>query len=464
VNSAVTTGRPSSLGWAIAAGALLGAVYTLSPLTVLVLGMLPMLWSWSSRGLSQRERHWLAVVLVVAVAARLLAIAALFLSAPHAVPYANFFGDEELFKRRSIWLRNIGLGVPISGADFIYAYDDVGFSSHLYILAYLQAVIGAAPYGILVLDAALYIGGALALYRLVRPAYGGLASLGGLTLLLLLPSLFTWSITALKEPLYMCVGAIEVVAAANIVRQRGIWRKVLSAVVAVACGAVLQGLREGGLLMLAIGAGGGLAVAVLVSRPRLFLTALVALPLAIFIAFNRPAVQLRVWSAVQAAAYKHWGQVVTPGYTYKLFDPELYPEKSSMNSMTPAQAERFVLRAAAAYVVVPAPWQIESRTALAYLPEQVLWYLLCLFAPIGIWVGLRRDAVITSLLVCHAATAALMVALSGGNVGTLVRHRGLALPFVVWLSALGAVEVGLWLAARGAARVDTGAALSSEVW
>ena len=29
-------------------------------------------------------------------------------------PYANFFGDEELFKSRTIWLRNIGLGVPVS--------------------------------------------------------------------------------------------------------------------------------------------------------------------------------------------------------------------------------------------------------------------------------------------------------------------------------------------------------------
>ncbi len=38
----------------------------------------------------------------------------------------------------------------------------------------------------------------------------------------------------------------------------------------------------------------------------------------------------------------------------------------------------------------------------------------------------------------HTLVAAITVALISGNVGTLVRHRGLALPYLVWLSAVGA--------------------------
>jgi len=41
-----------------------------------------------------------------------------------------------------------------------------------------------------------------------------------------------------------------------------------------------------------------------------------------------------------------------------------------------------------------------------------------------------------------------MVALTSGNVGTLIRHRGLALPYFVWLSALGGCEVVQRLATR----------------
>jgi hypothetical protein len=34
--------------------------------------------------------------------------------------------------------------------------------------------------------------------------------------------------------------------------------------------------------------------------------------------------------------------------------------------------------------------------------------------------------------------------LTGGNIGTLVRHRGLALPYLIWLAAAGAAAVIRW--------------------
>ena len=54
---------------------------------------------------------------------------------------------------------------------------------------------------------------------------------------------------------------------------------------------------------------------------------------------------------------------------------------------------------------------------------------------------MRRDPLVASLLFGYAIVAALMVALSSGNVGTLIRHRGLALPYVVWLSVVGVCEL-----------------------
>lgn len=454
---------PSQWRVAVAAGIVLGAAYALSPLTVLTLATLPLFWRWVSRDLSERERYWLAVVLCAALTVRLIAIGGLFLTAHSSVPFANFFGDEEFFKRRSVWMRNIGLGVPIAGSDVIYAYDDVGRSLHLYVLAYLQAIVGNAPYGILMLNAAVYAAGALAMYRLVRPVFGGVAALGGLALLLFLPSLLTWSISALKEPSYMCVAALEVVLATALIRARRLWTRPLAGAAIVACAFVLQGLRDGGMAMAVIGVGGGLAAAFVVTRPRLLLAGLVTVPLVAVIAFNRPEVQLRAWSAVHEAAYKNWGYINTPGYTYRLLDERFYQHRSNVPTMTPPEAVRFVASAAVSYVTVPLPWRIESRAALAFLPEQMVWYGLIALVPLGIWAGLRRDAAITSLLIAHAAAAALMVALTGGNVGTLVRHRGLALPYLVWLSALGGVEAARILIARARA-AEVSAALPTKAW
>jgi hypothetical protein len=56
---------------------------------------------------------------------------------------------------------------------------------------------------------------------------------------------------------------------------------------------------------------------------------------------------------------------------------------------------------------------------------------------LGLFVGFRRDVLVSSLLLMQVLVAAGAVALTSGNVGTLIRHRALALPYLVWFGALG---------------------------
>lgn len=425
----------------IAAGVALGFAYTLSPLTVLMAAGLIPLWGWASSGLSPQERRWVLGLFAIGVVLRAAAIGGLFLTADPNIPYANFFGDEEFFKRKTTWLRNVSMGIPISKADFIYAFDETGDSSYLDVLSYLQALVGLAPYGIHVLNAGAYLAAVLVLYRVVRRAYGGFAAVFGAALLLFLPSLFIWSISALKEPLYFLVVAVNLGAAMRIVRGPTWTWRVASLVTLIAGGFVLQTLREGGLVLAFAGAGGGFALAFAVTRPRVLVAACLATPLVVVLVLSRPAVQERTWAGVHQVALKHWGYINTPGQTYRLMEPAFYLDRQEIKAMTVPDVARYSLRAAWSYLTAPLPWQIESRSALAFLPEQIIWYTLIVLMPIGIAVGLRRDPVLTCVLVTHGLVAAMMVAVSGGNVGTLVRHRGLALPYLVWLSGLGAVHV-----------------------
>ena len=427
--------------WVMAAGVTLGFAYTLSPLTVLVAGALAPLWRWASAGLTPQERRWLFGLFAIAVVLRAAAIGGLFLTADPEIPYANFFGDEEFFKRKTTWLRNVSMGIPISKADFLYAFDRTGDSSYLDVLSYLQALVGLAPYGIHVLNAGAYLGAVLVLYRVVRKSFGGVAAVFGSVLLLFLPSLFVWSISALKEPLYFLVVAVNLGAALMMVRGRGWGWRLASLCTLVAGGFALQTLREGGLVLAFVGVGGGFAMAFALSRPRLLLAACVAVPLVVTLALSRPAVQDRAWAGVHQVALKHWGYINTPGQTFKLMDPPFYVDRLAIKAMTVADVTRYGLRATWSYLTVPLPWQIESRSALAFLPEQMIWFVLLLLMPVGVVVGLRRDPLLTCVLVAHGLVAAAMVAVSGGNVGTLVRHRGLALPYLVWLSGLGAVQI-----------------------
>jgi hypothetical protein len=153
---------------------------------------------------------------------------------------------------------------------------------------------------------------------------------------------------------------------------------------------------------------------------------------------SRPAVQVRVVEEVRRAARVHWGHINTAGFVYKTLDDRLYAEKDAIDGMSRGETWRFLVRSAVDYLTVPQPWTIQSRAALAFVPELMFWYAIVALAPFGFVAGLRRDALVTGVLTAFCIASAALVAVTSGNVGTLIRHRGLALPYLIWLSAVGA--------------------------
>jgi hypothetical protein len=432
------------------AGVAAGVWYVLSPLSVVCLLAMIALVRWAGHGLDAGERRWIVAVLVTAVTARVLVVLGLFLLTNHqSVPFGYLFGDEEYFLRRSLWIRNLALGLPMHRADVIYAYDPDIRTSFLYVLAFLQVLFGPAPYGAHLFSIVCYISATIVLYRLVRPSFGQLPALLGLGLLLFLPTQFAWSLSALKEPFYFLTMSVGLAAAVAVARP-GPWPARIGAMALVGASAlVAQSVREGGLAMAGGGAAAGLLLGVLVRRPRLVVPLAAICLLAVVLAASRGAARDRVVVAVRQAASKHRSQVNTPGYVYTILDRGFYARSDAVADMTFRQGVRYVGGAFAAYLTVPLPWTIQSRMALLYLPEQVAWYLLLVLLPLGVAAGVKRDAQLTALLAAYSVTAAVLVALASGNVGTLVRHRGLAVPYLLWFSALGACEVVAFVTAPG---------------
>jgi hypothetical protein len=433
---------PRVLGWTVAAGLAIGITYALSPLTVWFLVAMAVLVPLSVKGIAGDERRWILTMLVAAIVLRVVAIGGLFLLTNHAqVPFGSFFGDEEYFIKRSIWLRNVALGIPIHGADLIYAFSEYSATSYLYVLAFIQVLVGPAPYGVHLLGMALYLWATVVLFRTVRLSLGRMPALIGLGLLLFLPSLFAWSISALKEPLFFLLTAASVGCAVKLVRGPGVAARAVGLLALVAIAVALETIRPAGAALCVVSVAGGLMVAMVVARPHPLIAVFIAVPIIAGAVLSRPAVQFKAYTAMQNAARSHWGHVATAGYVYKVLDERLYPDRSEISDLRFGETARFLVRAVVRYVTVPLPWEAQSVAALAFLPEQILWYVLLAFVPFGVVFAFRRDVVVAGLLVAHAAIAGLSVALTSGNVGTLIRHRGLALPYLVWLGAVGACEL-----------------------
>jgi hypothetical protein len=442
-----TAGRlgAPALRLSLIAGVAIGLVYALSPLTIwFVLLIVPLVW-WARRGLGNDEARSLTRILVIAIALRVMVVGGLFLLTSYApvphVPFGRFFGDEEYFLDRSLWLRNLAFDIPLHTEDLISAFDDYSASSYLYLLGLIQTLTGPAPYGLHLVGILFYVGAVVVLFRLVLAAYGRMPAFIGLAVLLFLPSLFAWSVSVLKEPLFMLISAAILAVAAALARTGSWRRRALALGLIVALVAILESVRQGGAVLSGLGVVLGLAIGYVSARPRALVAALVAAPVVAGAILSRPAVHFKAYTTLQSAARQHWGHIWTEGYSYYLLDERFYDDKAEVLDLQLPETMRFLVRAGVGYVAVPLPWKVQSRSALAYLPEQVVWYVIAALAPFGCVLAFRRDPILTGLLAGHAMVAAVTVALTSGNIGTLVRHRGLALPYMVWLSAVGACEI-----------------------
>lgn len=437
------------IGWSVAAGVALAVAYTASPLAVWTIAAATVAYFASRRGLSGPERRLLTALLVAAIALRLVVVALVFfrnIPFHHDQWLGELTGDGAYGLSRGLRARDLLLGGLTNKYDSFVVNDVYGDNLYVSALTVLEVLFGPVPYGIRFVNVLLFLSGAVLLFRATRSAFGSTPAFMALTVVLFLPSFFVWSVSLLKEPLYFLFTAVFLVSAAAVLRATSTARmRVVCAVAAVGGLIVMEGVRH---KTLAIGIAGWAFAAVLMlvfSRPRRHVP-VAALGTAMLVALLAYSpVQRRLLSGLEETAKIHAGHVFTLGHAYKTLDEGFYyrvqDAGQSTVTLTPGQAARYVLRSIGSFLAVPLPWRAASVRELAYVPEQMLWYALVALFPIGVVAGWRRDAATVAVFAGYLAVTSLVLAVTNGNVGTLVRLRGMAMVIVLWISAVGLCAV-----------------------
>ena len=451
--------RTGLLPFAAAGGVLFGVLYTASPLTFWVLLCLPLLVHLAGWQLPDRERRVVLCLVAVALGLRALVLLVLYVA---GIPWHNdlavgaLTGDESYNLDRALRTRDMWLGLATTRYDYFVVYDEYGRSSYLQLLAALQLVFGPTPYSGRLLNAVLFVAGGLLLFRLARRAYGFVPAIAALAVLLVMPSLFHTSISLLKESAYFFLTALLLTAVLEIVRSRSLWHATAWLLAAAGSLWLLDDLRRGATVLALAGIGTGLVFRAAAMRRSTAVAAAVVAGAGVVALVIVPALHQPVLRGIDMAARQHTGHVFTVGHAYKLLDDGFYmrpgtPSASSI-SLTPDQAARYVLRGVTSFVLTPLPWELTSLRQAVYLPEHLVWYLIVALLPVGLVAGWRRDPLTTSVLAGYAVVTAAVVALTTGNVGTLVRLRGLVTPYVLWMAVLGVcVSIEGLLRRRGGA-------------
>ena len=417
----------------------------------------PLCVAWIARGLPDEERRVVIGLLSLALILRAGLVAAQMLM---ALPQLNdlsvgaLAGDEAYYLSRALRVRDLLLGFASSKYDYFVANDSYGQTSYLSLLSAVQVIFGPTPYSMKVANGLLYVCGAGLLFRMARASLGVLPSYLGLSVLLFLPSLFFSSVSLLKESVYFFGVSLFATCcwrAVVDIRRGRIATALIFLATATLSVLVLDGLRRGGLALMTAGFATGLVIWFIGQSRARVASAIALTGAALLIVATVPTLRERAISGVEAAARLHGGHVFTVGHVYKLLDEEFYVHPHTPAGwdlqLTTAEAARFVARAAISFAVTPWPWEMRSKSELAFLPEHVIWYLLIAALPFGILPAWRSNPLATALFLGFAIPTAVVVAVTNGNIGTLLRMRGLVTPFMVWISVGGLCAIAERLAA-----------------
>lgn len=431
----------------VVAAALGGVAYAVSPLTAWLVLAVWLLWRAAVNGVANGERRWMSCLVATGLVIRLLAIAALIVSTtPGSMNNPSFFGDGSYAIGRSLWLLSIWLGEPVHPRYFIEAFDEYGGGGHNYFQAAVQLMVGPSPLALHLLAVTIFLAGAVLMYRLVRRSYGPTAAVVAFAVIWLAPSWIAWSITPIKDGFQFLLVVITLACVTHARRGRGRLSRLAALACIVAAVAILSSLRSGGLFMMVVTVGAGVVWSV-IARWRTAAVAALAVAMIAGLALGPTAmVRQRISDEVVDAVNRHLGHVRTQGTHFKLLDERLYHLPWEHRVVPePLEGLRFVIRAATAFVTVPLPWDVKNSKGALYLPVQLLWYFGVAFAIGGLPAALRRDALLTTMLLAYIAISAAIIAPNSGNVGTLIRHRDSVTPFVACISGVG---VSCFLARR----------------
>ncbi|HEY3059488.1 MAG TPA: glycosyltransferase family 39 protein [Chloroflexota bacterium] len=346
------------------------------------------------------------------------------------------------------WLVRIGKG---EGIAIFPGHQHVLDSSYTYLLAAMYAVFGHAPLLPKLLNSALGALCAVLVYEIAARAFNQrvaiLASIGAA----LMPTLILWSVITIKETLVLTLALLGLWAVQRIMEGVAPHKTADFVTLLIAAMVLSLDLRSTTSAILLL-----LLVVVLARklqpRPRVWQLAFAGVVVVgvlgstVFVArgqiSGRPPsgvvedalLQIRHRRAQEAAnartQIRPETEVISPEGKTEL------PEAEAVSDATPFSFVGDVLNPLGFALLAPAPWQARSLTELAASAEMLIWDVL-LAGAFFAWRVPPRQRLFVACLVAYGLANWLVLAVSEGNLGNLLRHRQTLAPALLILGTAG---------------------------
>jgi 4-amino-4-deoxy-L-arabinose transferase-like glycosyltransferase len=388
-------------------------------------------------------RHMRFALTLVLAAFILRAIAAIVL---HEVSIAEggngFFFEDDRGYDRLAWQQVEawhGVGPDVDPGErylmnaYVHAEAAVYFVAghHLLVMKLLNCFFGALTAGLIFLIARRLFGGPAG-------AFAGIAAA-------VFPSTFLWSLMSLKDTMFIFAAAL-LLWLITLLLKTGRWLLILPILAAFA---LVGGLRTYVQAMFTLLIPATVLLQSRVRLPRKWALSAVLLTGCLALLWVSGGVQ---WFGVPVDQVNRMRYCMVAGANSAyVASSEAAAEACADEEAVPARSLQEIvawLPTGTWHVIAaPFPWAADTTAERAAMPEMMAWYLAVTLAALAIVHHWRdwRDYV---HLIGYIGGIAFLLAITQGNLGTLVRHRGMIIPFVLVFSGAGAA----WLWSRWRAR------------
>lgn len=409
--------------------------------------------SLASKG---RERRFLLWLVLAGAAARVLLIV-IFIAAAHWRPEVQaIWGDSVSYSYRAaqmvrFWenesagaLSHFGAvpaGFPVFLQDVAWEDDlfrPYGWTGYIYMLGVFYLLFGYAPISAKFINVMAGVLTSVFFYYALKTCLNERVARLAAVFIMFFPTLLFWSATNMKESVSIFLTAVCMLALVKLVDKF----KLSYALVLILALFLQGGVRQEIIyiasfsLLIAYFAASKISI-----TKKMFFVIFVALFI-ILTPGGKRAIQSSQKSPVEIFNY-HIGHINTPGTAYKILDEKYYRHPNSLEQMSYAEFGVAFARAWLHFLVEPLPWRLATKLQVAVgFPLAIIWYFLLAFFVIGFFQGLLRyrSRGVWAMAIYFLIFSSV-IAITGGNVGTLIRMRDMVTPFFLIFAASAIVNI-----------------------
>ena len=432
--------KSGNIGLLTAIGVLFGMVSIISPGTVfdVVLTCVVIL----SIGLFSRsaERSFLVklfiwglllrVILLLIIQPVLIYINRWFTAEGVSESAAYLFGDDGYYTLRSWGIVQHMLGYKIDSFMVPRTLGYHGYTFYLYIVAFFYYLFGFSPISVTFTNCIFSVSTGVVYYFVAKEISNDKSARVAAIIITFFPSLMIWSISNLKDALFIFLTGIIFLAFMKVIRtdKIGYWALLLAAIfisilirpkfIILEAGIVLwacalyfylkKKLRSKYILLIFIC---GAAVWPILSHGLVFIK--------------------------NALVDYHRGVAFTEGFRYRIYDDWLYKIGLRGSIVSGLDMLKAFFRGWAHFFLEPFPWKMCSVLSLASFPQMIIWYMMLPFGIAGIFIQMKRDKKMALAFLAFFLSIGTILAMTGGNIGTDLRIRDMLSPLIIVFSSIG---------------------------